>query len=85
MPSLPQFDAIIVGAGFAGLSAAQPLAKAGKRVLLLEARDRPGGRVKPGKIAGMTIDLGGMWVGTTQKRLRALIDAQGSQNLSDVA
>jgi monoamine oxidase len=74
---LPDFDAIVVGAGFAGLSAAQALTTAGKRVLLLEARDRPGGRVKPGVIAGITIDLGGMWVGTNQTRLRALLDMQG--------
>jgi monoamine oxidase len=77
MPSLPSFDAIVVGAGFSGLTAAQSLVTAGKNVLVLEARDRSGGRVKPGNIAGLTIDLGGMWVGTTQKRLRALVEAQG--------
>jgi monoamine oxidase len=77
MPSSLHFDVLIVGAGFAGLTAARDLRKAGKSVLLLEARDRPGGRVKPGVIAGQRIDLGGMWIGSEQKRLRALVERQG--------
>ncbi len=40
-------DVIIVGAGAAGLMAARELAKAGRRVLMLEARDRIGGRIMP--------------------------------------
>jgi monoamine oxidase len=66
-------DVVIVGAGFSGLSAARALVKAGKRVVVLEARNRVGGRVKAGQVAGRTVDVGGMWVGATQTRLLELI------------
>ena len=70
-------DVVIVGAGFAGLVAARNLLRAGKRVVLLEARDRVGGRVKGGQLAGHAVDVGGMWVGPTQTRLLALINEYG--------
>ena len=65
-------DVIVVGAGMSGLAAARALRRQGRSVLVLEARDRVGGRTKPGTIAGVKIDLGGMWVGPTQTRLLAL-------------
>ncbi|WP_159660334.1 flavin monoamine oxidase family protein [Alcanivorax xiamenensis] len=65
----PRQDVIIVGAGLAGLKAALELKQAGKRVTVLEARDRVGGRSMPGEIAGQTIDLGGQWVGPQQTLL----------------
>lgn len=65
------YDTIIIGAGFAGLSAAKALREKGvDNLLVLEARNRVGGRTKPGKIAGLDIDLGGMWLGPTQTRLK---------------
>jgi monoamine oxidase len=45
MPPDDQCDVIVIGAGAAGLACAQRLAHAGQRVLVLEARDRIGGRI----------------------------------------
>jgi monoamine oxidase len=72
-----EVDVAIIGAGFAGLSTAKALRAAGLEPLVLEARDRVGGRTCPGSIAGLTIDLGGMWVGPTQTRLLALAREYG--------
>lgn len=63
-------DVIIVGAGAAGLKAALELKAKGKSVLILEARDRIGGRAMPGQVAGHTVDFGGQWVGAQQNLLR---------------
>lgn len=56
------FDAAVVGAGFAGLTAARELAHAGKRVLVLEGRDRIGGRTWLTERMGLDLELGGTWV-----------------------
>ncbi|MEM8809381.1 MAG: FAD-dependent oxidoreductase, partial [Cyanobacteria bacterium P01_G01_bin.38] len=45
LPDQTDYDTIVIGAGAAGLAAAQTLQKANRSVLLLEARDRIGGRV----------------------------------------
>ena len=67
------YDVIVIGAGYAGLTATYELRKAGKNVLLLEARDRVGGRVWTQRFEdGSYVDLGGAWVGPTQDRLYAL-------------
>lgn len=55
-----QADVVVVGAGFSGLTAARAVAKAGKKVVVLEARNRVGGRVKAGSIAGRKVDVGRM-------------------------
>jgi monoamine oxidase len=60
------FDAIVVGGGFAGVRAARDLGDAGKSVLLVEARDRLGGRVwtRPFDGREAMIEAGGTWVST---------------------
>jgi monoamine oxidase len=71
-------DTVIIGAGFAGLAAARTLMNEGRGdFVVLEARDRVGGRTKPGTIGGIPIDLGGMWMGPTQTRLKSLADHYG--------
>ncbi len=71
-------DVVVVGAGIAGLTAARELTKAGKSVVVLEARDRVGGRMVRQSVAdGGWVDLGGQWVGPTQDRLLALADELG--------
>lgn len=74
-------DCLIVGAGLAGLKAALELQAAGRKVLLLEARDRVGGRSMPGTIAGQTVDFGGQWVGPSQKLLLAEAAEHGVQTI----
>src|SRR5262245_38858282 len=53
-------DVIVIGAGLAGLSCARDLARAGADVVVLEARDRPGGRVEQVPLPdGRTLQMGG--------------------------
>ncbi|NWG45858.1 MAG: FAD-dependent oxidoreductase [Alphaproteobacteria bacterium] len=59
-------DTIVIGAGFAGLIAARELSLRGRSCLVLEARDRLGGRVHTSTFAGERIELGGTWVHSTQ-------------------
>ncbi len=71
-------DVVVVGAGFAGLTAARKLAAAGKEVCVLEARDRVGGRTLNHRVRkGVIAEIGGQYVGPTQDRLLALAKALG--------
>ena len=68
-----QLDTIIVGGGFSGLAAAQILHKANKKFLLLEARERLGGRTYTRQLGnGKYVDVGGQWIGPTQDRMYEL-------------
>ena len=53
---------IVVGAGIAGLTVANALAQAGIEYVVLEARDRIGGRLHTIDLAGVPVDLGGSWI-----------------------
>jgi len=55
-------DVAVIGAGVAGLAAARALTEAGARVVVLEARERLGGRVHTVDLAGTQLDLGAAWV-----------------------
>jgi monoamine oxidase len=71
-------DVVVVGAGFAGLTAARAIARAGKSVLVLEARDRVGGRVWNHDLGGGQVsERGGTFVGPTQDYLLALAGELG--------
>src|SRR2546430_16763162 len=69
---------IVFGAGLAGLTAAREIVRAGRSVMVLEARNRVGGRVlnQPLDI-GDYAELGGMFTGPTQDHIQALAAAVG--------
>jgi monoamine oxidase len=72
-------DVVVVGAGMAGLMAARELSKAGKRVLVLEARERIGGRVYPlpEREWGYEAQAGGEFVHGPAPTTRALVAEAG--------
>jgi monoamine oxidase len=71
-------DVAVVGAGLAGLVAARHLARAGVRTVVVEARDRVGGRTWSKAVSdGVVIDMGGQWIGPVQARMTALADELG--------
>jgi len=71
-------DVIVVGAGLAGLTAAREITSAGSSVVVLEARDRVGGRVSNESLGdGRIVELGGQFIGPTQDRIAALAHELG--------
>lgn len=76
MPS--EYDVIVIGAGFTGLSAATSLVRHGMNVLVLEARDRVGGRTEATRLQdGSVIDGGGQFFSRDMPRVSALVEKYG--------
>jgi putrescine oxidase len=74
---LTEADVAVVGAGVAGLAAARRLVAEGRDVVVLEARDRVGGRLWNTEIGGEANELGGEWIAPYQSRMHSLLDELG--------
>ncbi|WP_309130274.1 NAD(P)/FAD-dependent oxidoreductase [Brevibacterium sp.] len=74
---MPDCDVVVIGAGPTGLTAARTLQAAGKTVVVLEARDRVGGRTWTDHIDGQMFEIGGQWVSPDQTALLDLLQELG--------
>lgn len=73
----PEVDCVVVGGGFAGLTAAREIAANGKSVLVAEARDRVGGRTWVDSFAGKKVEMGGAWIHWSQPHVWAEMTRYG--------
>ncbi|WIY82074.1 NAD(P)/FAD-dependent oxidoreductase [Propionimicrobium sp. PCR01-08-3] len=67
----------MIGAGLAGLAAADELIARGKRVAVVEARDRVGGRVRATDVDGVSVDSGGQWITPGNESMLELVREAG--------
>jgi monoamine oxidase len=74
-PSAAEYDVLVIGAGMAGIMAARTLADDGYRVIVLEGRDRIGGRLWTDDSLGAPLDLGASWIhGIEDNPVAALVE-----------
>jgi len=79
-------DVVVVGGGFAGLSAAWEVVRAGRSVLVLEAQDHVGGRARNLEIAGGEVsERGATFAGPTQNEILALAKEMGVETFPTFA
>ncbi len=80
------YDVIVIGAGFAGVTAARDLSRSGKSVLLLEGRDRIGGRTYYQDVPalGRSVEMGGTWVHWFQPHVFAEITRYGAELIESI-
>lgn len=76
---MDHYDVVVIGAGFAGLTAARDLAEAGRSVLILEARDRIGGSTwyQPEAFDGAGLEMGGTWIVPEQTHVFEEVERYG--------
>lgn len=73
-----RYDVVVVGAGLTGLQVARRLTTEGLTVLVVEASDRAGGRVRAARMCrGASADMGAEFIGPTQNKISALVDDLG--------
>lgn len=76
------YDTVVIGAGVSGLTAARYLAQAGQRVVVLESRDRVGGRTHTERVDGFVTDFGASWIhGVDDNPLTDLVNACGMRTV----
>ena len=79
MPERLVADVCVIGAGYAGLTAARRLRQHGKSVVVLEARDRIGGRIWTQQLSdGTPVDRGGAWLGPKHDAMFGLAQEVGA-------
>ena len=79
--AIERFDVVVIGAGFAGITAARDLSHRGNSVLVVEARDRIGGRTWLDERLGRPLEIGGTWVHWIQPHVWAEMTRYGIEVL----
>lgn len=86
MSNTGDYDVVVIGAGFAGVTAARDLTRAGRSVLLLEGRDRIGGRTHYAHVPdlGRSVEMGGTWVHWFQPHVFSEITRYGVELIESI-